>query len=91
MAIMNLTHGTRVDGGGSPAFSIPSLLAVAAAIGSFMTGAFLGTILAIAAIVLGLLGAMLAMSPRVRGGMMSLIAIGAGLLGIIAAVFKLVF
>jgi len=27
----------------------------------------------------------------VRGGMMSLIAIGAGLLGIIAAVFKLVF
>ena len=34
---------------------------------------------------------MLAMSPRVRGGMMSLIAIGAGLLGIIAAVFKLVF
>ena len=83
-----LTHN-RSDA--NPAFSIPSLLAVAAALGSFMTGAVLGTLLAIAAIVLGLLGAMLAMSPRVRGGMMSLIAIGAGLLGIIAAVFKLVF
>lgn len=67
------------------------MLAVAAAIGSFMTGAFLGTILAIAAIVLGLVGAILALSPRVRGGMMSIIAIVAGLLGIIAAVFKLVF
>lgn len=89
MAILNLTRGDRASG--SPAFSIPSLLAVAAALGSFMTGAFLGTLLAIAAIVLGLLGALLAMSPRVRGGMMSLVAIGAGLLGIIAAVFKLVF
>jgi hypothetical protein len=31
------------------------------------------------------------MSPRVRGGMMSLLAIGAGLIGIVAAVFKLFF
>ncbi len=67
------------------------MLAVAAAIGSFMTGAFLGTLLAIAAIVLGLVGALLAMSPRVRGGMMSFVAIGAGFIGIIAAVFKLIF
>lgn len=67
------------------------MLAVAAAIGSFMTGAFWGTLLAIAAIVLGLVGALLAMSPRVRGGMMSFVAIGAGLIGIIAAVFKLIF
>ncbi len=87
MATMNLSN----RGANNPAFSIPSLLAVAAAIGSFMTGAILGTILAIAAIILGILGAMLAMSPRVRGGMMSLVAIGAGLLGIIAAMFKLVF
>ena len=74
----------------NPAFSIPSMLAIAAAIGSFMTGAFLGTLLAIAAIVLGLIGALLAMSPRVRGGMMSIVAIGAGLVGIVAAVFKLI-
>jgi hypothetical protein len=75
----------------APAFSIPSILAILAAIGSFMTGAFLGMILAIAAIVLGLIGVMLALSPRVRGGMMSILSILAGVAGIVAAVFKLVF
>ena len=75
----------------SPAFSLPSILAVVAAIVSFKAGAFLGTLLAIAAIVLGLLGAVLAISPRVRGGMISLLSVVAGVIGIIAAVFKLVF
>lgn len=84
-----LTRGNRSEPGA--AFSLPSLLAVASAVGSFATGAFLGTILAIAAIVLGLVGALLALSPRVRGGMVSIISIAAGLLGIVAAVFKLVF
>ena len=78
------------DATGKAAFSIPSLLAVAAALGSFATGAFLGTLLAIAAIVLGVLGALLALSPRVRGGMISVLSILLGLIGIIAAVFKLV-
>lgn len=86
----SLTRSAHGTGANNPAFSIPSLLAVVAAVGSFMTGAFLGTLLAIAAIVLGLIGAMLALSPRVRGGMMSLVAIGAGLIGIVAAVFKLI-
>lgn len=89
MAFPLTQSGHRSDARGQ-AFSIPSMLAVAAAIGSFMTGAFLGTILAIAAIILGAVGAMLAMSPRVRGGMMSIVAIGAGLIGIVAAVFKLI-
>jgi uncharacterized membrane protein len=75
----------------SPAFSLPSILAVVAAIVSFKAGAFLGTLLAIAAIVLGLLGALLAISPRVRGGMISILSIVAGVIGIVAAVFKLVF
>ena len=74
-----------------PAFSLPSILAIACAIGSFATGAFLGMILAIAAIVLGLIGVVLALSPSIRGGMMSLISILAGALGIVAAIFKLVF
>ena len=87
---MALLHMDRAQAN-NPAFSIPSLLAVAAAFGSFATGAFLGTLLAIAAIILGLVGALLALSPRVRGGMISVISIGAGLLGIIAAVFKLLF
>ena len=75
----------------NPAFSLPSILAVVAAIVSFKAGAFLGTLLAIAAIVLGLLGALLAISPRVRGGMISILSIVAGVIGIVAAVFKLVF
>ena len=91
MAFSLSRRGFGQSGSNNPAFSIPSLLAVAAAVGSFMTGAFLGTLLAIVAIVLGLVGALLALSPRVRGGMMSIIAIGAGLLGIVAAVFKLLF
>ena len=75
----------------NPAFSIPSILAAVAAFASFKAGAFLGTLLAIVAILLGLAGAMLALSPRVRGGTISLISIAAGVLGIIAAVFKLIF
>jgi hypothetical protein len=75
----------------APAFSIPSILAVICAIVSFTSGAFFGTIMAIAAIVLGLLGFLLALSPRVRGGMISILSILMGLVGIVAAVFKLVF
>ena len=72
------------------AFSIPSILAIVAAIGSFMTEAFLGMILAIAAIVCGLIGVLLSLSPRVRGGIVSVMSILAGAIGIIAAVIKLI-
>ena len=74
-----------------PEFSIPAIVAVLCAIGSFFFGAALGFILAVVAIVAGLLGVVLALSPRVRGGMMSIISILAGLAGIVAAIFKLVF
>jgi hypothetical protein len=74
-----------------PAFSIPSILAVICAIGSFATGAFLGFLLAIGAIVFGVLGVLLALAPAVRGGLISAVSIVLGLIGIVAAVFKLVF
>ena len=74
-----------------PAFSLPSILACVCAIISFRSGALWGTLMAIAAIVLGVFGALLALSPRVRGGFVSVLAIGFGVLGIIAAIFKLVF
>ena len=73
-----------------PAFSIPSILAIICAIGSFMTGAGLGFLLAILAIILGGLGVVLALAPQTRGGIMSIISILAGAIGIIAAVLKLV-
>jgi hypothetical protein len=73
-----------------PAFSIPSILAMICAVGSFMAGAGLGMILAILAIILGGVGVMLALAPQTRGGVASLISILAGAIGIIAAVIKLI-
>ena len=69
-------------------FSIPSVIAVFAAIASFFVGAFGGFILAMVAIVFGLIGLMLAMAPSVRGGMVSILSLGMACLGIIAAVIK---
>jgi hypothetical protein len=73
-----------------PSFSIPSILAIIAAVLSFRFGATLGLLLAIAAIVLGILGLLLSLSPRVRGGIVSVIGVVAGLIGIIAAIIKLI-
>ena len=73
-----------------PAFSIPSILAAIAAVASFRFGAALGLILAVIAIVLGVLGFVLALLPQTRGGIVSVLSIIFGLIGIIAAVFKLV-
>ena len=75
----------------SPAFSIPSIIAIVCAIWSFFAGAAFGLVLAIIAIVAGALGTLLAVAPSRRGGMASLFAIGAGVLGIVAAIFKLIF
>ncbi len=72
------------------AFSLVSILAIIAAIGSFATGPFLGMLLAIAAILLGVVGVVLALMPRVRGGMISVVSILLGVIGIIAAVFRVI-
>lgn len=69
-------------------FSVPSLIAVAAAIGSFMTGATLGLILATIAIIFGILGVVISLSPVKRGGVASTFGILAGGVGIIAAIVK---
>jgi hypothetical protein len=78
-----------VAGSARPAFSVPSILAVICAVLSFKAGAALGMLMAILAILLGLVGMALALSPRTRGGVVSIISIVAGLIGIIAAIFKL--
>ena len=74
-----------------PKFSVPAIIAIGAAIGSFFVGPGLGLVLAIVAIIAGLIGVMLALSPRVRGGMISTISIVAGLIGIVAAILRIVF
>jgi hypothetical protein len=69
-------------------FSIPSIIAVIAAILSFMTGALWGFILAIVAIICGIIGVILSLSPQVRGGFASIFGLGAGVLGMVAAFIR---
>lgn len=69
-------------------FSIPSILAIVAAIASFFQGATFGILLAIAAIILGIIGVLISLSEKKRGGIVSFASVGAGLIGIIAAIVK---
>ena len=71
-------------------FSVPSIIAIVSAILSFATGAVLGMIFALCAIVSGLIGVVVALSPSKRGGIASTMAIFAGVIGIIAAIIKLI-
>jgi hypothetical protein len=69
-------------------FSIPSIIALVAAILSFTTGAVAGLVLALIAIFFGLLGVMLSFSSSRRGGIVSTLSLLAGFLGIVAAAIK---
>ena len=69
-------------------FSIFSLIAIAAAIGSFMTGAVVGLMLALIAIVAGIIGVMMSFSSTRRGGILSVLSLLAGALGVVAAGIK---
>jgi hypothetical protein len=71
-----------------PHFSIPSILAIAAAIASLFTGAFWGFMLALIAIVCGIVGCMMAMAPSVRGGVISFISLFLAAIGIILAIIR---
>ena len=73
----------------SPVFSAPAIVAVICAVASFFFGATLGLILAVVAILAGLAGVVMALSPRVRGGLASTVAILAGVVGILAAIVKI--
>jgi len=72
-------------------FSFPSLVALIAAVLFFVvSNGFLVFLLAGVAIVFGLLGIVLSLSPKVRGGIVSFLGIGAGLVGVIIAAVKLI-
>jgi len=71
-------------------FSLPSLIALVAAILIFVVGnGFLVFLLAGVAIIFGILGIILSLAPSVRGGIVSFLGIGAGLIGVIMAIVKL--
>jgi hypothetical protein len=70
-------------------FSIPSILAIVCALGSFFTGAGLALLLCILAIVFGIIGAVLALLPGTRGGMMSILSIALAAIGVIVALVRI--
>ena len=74
--------------------SAASILAIVAAVGSFILSArgreFLALFAAIVAIGAGLLGGLRAMSPRVSGGILSILAVVLGAIAIIVALIALV-
>ena len=71
-----------------PHFSVPSLIALAAAVGSFFVSAAGGFILAIIAIGFGLIGVLLSFSPSIRGGMVSVLSLILGGIAILVAIGK---
>jgi len=71
-----------------PHYSIPSILALVAAIASFFVSAGTGFLLAMVAIVCGALGFILSLSPSIRGGMISVVSLCLAGLGVIVAIIR---
>ena len=80
-----------VRAGPHPAFSGASILAIVCALLALFNvlGGAIGFILAILAVVLGAVGMLSAILPGTRGGIISFLAVGAGLLAIVIALFRL--
>jgi uncharacterized membrane protein HdeD (DUF308 family) len=74
--------------------STTSIVAIVAAIASFvMSGRgqeFIALFLAVVAIGAGLVGGLRALSPQVKGGILSIIAVVLGVIAIVAAVIALI-
>lgn len=73
-----------------PHFSIPSIIALGAAIASFFVSAVGGFILALVAIFFGIIGVIVSLSPSVRGGFISVFSMIVAALGILVAIAKAV-
>lgn len=76
--------------GNRATFSIPSIIAVICAVLSFFDTGF-GFVFAILAIIFGVIGALIAVSPSRRGGIMSIIAVVLGILAAIVSILGLIF
>lgn len=71
-----------------PHFSIPSIIAVGAAIASVFVRPATGLALAIIAIIFGVVGILLSFAPSIRGGIMSFFSLILAMIGIIVAIIK---
>lgn len=77
---------TRTTSGAG--FSIPSIIAIVAAIWSFFAGPAAGFALAMVAIAAGIIGVVLSLSPNVRGGLVSILSLMIGAVAILVAVVR---
>jgi hypothetical protein len=71
-----------------PHFSIPSIIAIAAAIASFFVSPASGFLLAMVAIGFGIIGCFLALAPSIRGGLVSILSLFLAAIGIVVAIVK---
>ena len=71
-----------------PHFSIPSVIAIVAAIASFFVSPSSGFLLAMVAIGFGVIGLLLSFAPSVRGGVVSMLSMILACMGIVVAIIK---
>ncbi len=72
--------------------SIAAVLGIVCAVGSFFVyHSFWGIVLAILAILFGLFGFLRSASPRVSGGILSIAAVGIGVIALLFSLLKGVF
>jgi hypothetical protein len=71
-----------------PHFSLPSTIAIVAAVSSFFVGAFGGFVSALVAVVFGVVGVLLSLAPTVRGGFISILSLIVATIGIVVAGIK---
>ncbi|QOV87464.1 hypothetical protein [Humisphaera borealis] len=75
-----------------PVKSTASIIAIACAVGSFFVDhAMLRLLLVCIAVVAGLIGLLRSVSPRVSGGILSVVAIVLAAIGFVVALFDVVF
>jgi hypothetical protein len=73
-----------------PHFSIPSIIAIGAAIASLFVRSGTGIILAIVAVFFGVIGFFLSLSPSIRGGLVSILSFFLASIGIVIAIVRAV-
>jgi hypothetical protein len=74
-----------------PHYSIPSIIAIAAAIVSLFVRPGTGLLLAIIAILFGIFGFGLSLHPKIRGGLLSLLSMMLACIGIVLALLRAIF
>jgi hypothetical protein len=84
-----LTH-THTEQKTGMAATIAIIAAIGSGLATFSGHPIWGLFIAIVAVLCGLIGFAMAASPRVRGGVLSLVSVGLGIIGVALAVIGIV-